>query len=174
MTNLTSTSYNNISSINSTESYWRKKDREKRRKMEQIKTERILKEEKELQEKPKINYNSKKIMGKKYQNKTDVFDRLSDISQIQNHNDQIEKIRERFKESHTPLINDNSRRMKRTIDDLYRWKNKNDRKKMESAKFLNKINKNKKIVINPQSEEILKEKKSDYINKKCIFRSKKL
>ena len=27
--------------------------------MEQIKTERILKEEKELQEKPKINYNSK-------------------------------------------------------------------------------------------------------------------
>ena len=76
MTNLTSTSYNNISSINSTESYWRKKDREKRRKMEQIKTERILKEEKELQEKPKINYNSKKIMGKKYQNKTDVFDRL--------------------------------------------------------------------------------------------------
>ena len=166
MTNLTSTSYNNISSINSTESYWRKKDREKRRKMEQIKTERILKEEKELQEKPKINYNSKKIMGKKYQNKTDVFDRLSDISQIQNHNDQIEKIRERFKESHTPLINDNSRRMKRTIDDLYRWKNKNDRKKMESAKFLNKINKNKKIVINPQSEEILKEKKSDYINKK--------
>ena len=54
MTNLTSTSYNNISSINSTESYWRKKDREKRRKMEQIKTERILKEEKELQEKENL------------------------------------------------------------------------------------------------------------------------
>ena len=31
---------------------------------------------------------------------------------------------------------------------------------------MEKINKNKKIVINPQSEEILKEKKSDYINKK--------
>ena len=90
-----------------------KKEYEKNKKLEKIKTERMLKEEKEIQEKPKINYNSKKIMGKKYQNKTDVFDRLSDISQIQNHNDQIEKIRERFKESHTPLINDNSRRMKR-------------------------------------------------------------
>ena len=167
MTNLTSTSYNNISSINSTESYWRKKDREKRKKLEQIKTERILKEEKELQEKPKINYNSKRIIGKKYQNqyKTDVFDRLSDISQIQNHNANIEKIRNQFKESHTPLINNNSRRMKRTIDDLYQWKNKNERKKIESAKYLDKISKNK-ISINPQSEEILKEKKSDYINKK--------
>ena len=67
--------------------------------MEQIKTERLLREEKELQEKPKINYNSKRIMGKKYQNKTDVFDRLSDISQIQTHNENLEKIRDRFKES---------------------------------------------------------------------------
>ena len=55
--------------------------------------------------------------------------------------------------------------MKRTIDDLYQWKNKNERKKIESAKYLDKISKNK-ISINPQSEEILKEKKSDYINKK--------
>ena len=164
-TNLTSTSYNNISSINSTESYWRKKENEKRKKMEQIKTERILKEEKELQEKPKINKNSKRIMTNKYQNKIDVFDRLSDLSQIQNHNAQIEKIRERFQETHTPVINNNSRRMKRTIEDLYNWKNKKERKKMESAKYLNKINRNK-IVINPQSEEILREKKSDYINKK--------
>ena len=134
--NLTSTSYNNISSINSTESYWRKKDKEKRKKMEQIKTERLLREEQELQEKPKINYNSKKIMGKKYQyqNKTDVFDRLSDISQIQLHNENLEKIRDQFKATHTPLINNNSRRMKRTIDDLYKWQNKNERKKKESAK----------------------------------------
>jgi len=163
-TNLTSTN-NNKSSINSTESYWRKKENEKKKKMEQIKTERILKEEKELQEKPKINDNSKKIMGKKYNYKTDVFDRLSDFSQIQNHNAQIEKIREQFKENHTPMINDNSKRMKRTVEDLYQWKNKNERKKIESAKYLNKINK-KKFAINPQSEEILKEKKSDYINKK--------
>ena len=164
-TNLTSTSYNNISSINSTESYWRRKEHEKKKKMEQIKTERMLKEEKELQDKPKINDNSKKIMGKKIQYKTDVFDRLSDLSQIQNHNAQIEKIREQFQESHTPMINNNSKKMKRTVDDLYKWQNKKERKKMESAKFLEKKNEKRKMV-NPQSEEILKEKKSDYINKK--------
>ena len=165
VTNLTSTSYNNISSINSTETYWKRKDKEKRKKIEQIKTERMLKEEKELQEKPKININSKRILERKFHTKTDVFDRLSDLSQIQHHNANIDKIRERFKETHTPIINNNSKKMKRTIDDLYKWKNKNDRKKIESAKYLNKINK-KKIKINPQSEEILKERKSDYINKK--------
>ena len=166
LTNLTSTSYNNISSINSTEPYWKRKEYEKNKKLEKIKTERMLKEEKEIQEKPKINYNSKKIMGKKYNNKTDVFERLSDISQIQNHNEQIKRIRDQFKESHTPLINSNSRRMKRTIDDLYKWKSKNERKKIESSKKLNKMMNNNKFLINPQSEEILKEKKSDYINKK--------
>ena len=113
--------------------------------MEQIKTERMLKEEKELQEKPKINDNSKKIMGKKIQYKTDVFDRLSDLSQIQNHNAQIEKIREQFQESHTPMINNNSKKMKRTVDDLYKWQNKKERKKMESAKFLDKKNEKRKI-----------------------------
>ena len=38
---------------------------------------------------------------------------------------EIEKIKEKLKESHTPYINDNIRKMKRTIDDLYIWKNKN-------------------------------------------------
>ena len=152
--------------INSTELYWKKKDKEKERKLEQIRTERILKEDKEMQDRPKINENSRKIINKKGQKKLDVFDRLSDINQIKNHMKEIEKIKEKFKESHTPYINDNSRKMKRTIDDLYIWKNKNERKKTESANNFNKmINKNK-IKINPISEEILKENKYDYINKR--------
>ena len=68
----------------------------------------------------------------------DVFDRLSDLNQIKNHNEQIEKMREQLKESYTPYINDNSKKMKRTIDDLYNWKNKNERKKTESANNFNK------------------------------------
>ena len=152
--------------INSTELYWKKKDKEKEKKLEQIRTERILKEDKEMQDRPKINENSRKIINKKGQKKIDVFDRLSDINQIKNHMKEIEKIKEKFKESHTPYINDNSRKMKRTIDDLYIWKNKNERKKTESANNFNKmINKNK-IKINPISEEILKENKYDYLNKR--------
>ena len=152
--------------INSTELYWKKKDKEKEKKLEQIRTERILKEDKEMQDRPKINENSRKIINKKGQKKLDVFDRLSDINQIKNHMKEIEKIKEKFKESHTPYINDNSRKMKRTIDDLYIWKNKNERKKTESANNFNKmINKNK-IKINPISEEILKENKYDYLNKR--------
>ena len=162
MNNFTQNNYE----INSTELYWKKKDKEKEKKLEQIRTERILKEDKEMQDRPKINENSRKIINKKGQKKIDVFDRLSDINQIKNHMKEIEKIKEKFKENHTPYINDNSRKMKRTIDDLYIWKNKNERKKTESANNFNKmINKNK-IKINPISEEILKENKYDYLNKR--------
>ena len=156
----------NIPHINSTEVYWKRKDKEKEQKLERIRTERILQEEKELQDRPKINQNSRKIINrKKYQN-NDVFNRLSDLNQIKNHNLQIEKMREKFTENHTPYINDNSRRMKRTIDDLYIWKNKNERKKTESANNFNKMMKGNQIKINPLSEEILREKKSEYLNKK--------
>ena len=155
----------NIYSLNSTELYWKKKEKEKEKKLEQIRTERILKEEKELQDRPRINKKSKKIINKKMKN-IDVFDRLSDLNQIKNHNEQIEKMREQLKESYTPYINDNSKKMKRTIDDLYNWKNKNERKKTESANNFNKNMKKKQIIVNPLSEEILREKKSDYLNKK--------
>ena len=164
--NYSNNNNNNISSINSTELYWKRKEKEKEKKLEQIRTERILKEEKELQDRPKINQNSKKILDRRGMKNVDVFNRLSDLSQIKNHNMQMEKIREKFQESHTPYINDNSRRMKRTIDDLYTWKNKNERKKTESANNFNKMIKRKQIKINPLSEEILREKKSDYLNKR--------
>ena len=157
---------NNNISINSTELYWKRKEKEKEKKLEQIRTERILKEEKELQDRPKINQNSKKILDRRGIKNVDVFNRLSDLSQIKNHNIQMEKIREKLQESHTPFINDNSRRMKRTIDDLYSWKNQNERKKTESANNFNKMIKRKQIKINPLSEEILREKKSDYLNKR--------
>ena len=177
--NITSTSYihsnnnnnnisnnnSNISSINSTELYWKRKEKEKEKKLEKLRTERLLKEEKELQDRPKINNNSKKIIDRKCKN-LDVFDRLSDINQLKNHRQELEKIRDQFKESHTPYINDNSRRMKRTIDDLYNWKNVNERKKTESANNFNKLMNKKQIKINPLSEEILREKKSEYLNKK--------
>ena len=168
--NITSTSYINNSSINissgnSTELYWKRKEIEKEIKLEQIRTERLLKEEKELQDRPKINYNSKRIIDKKIKN-LDVFDRLSDINQIKNHRQEIERMREQFKDTHTPCINDNSRKMKRTIDDLYKWKNVNERKKTESANNFNKMKNNNRFKINPLSEEILREKKSDYLTKK--------
>ena len=163
--NNSSNTNRNVSSKNTTELYWKRKDKEKEAKLEQIRTERILKEEKELQDRPKINLNSKKLINKKVK-KIDVFDRLSDLNQIKNHNQQIEKMRQQLKESHIPFINDSSRKMKRTIDDLINWKNKNERKKTESANNFNKMMKRKQIKVNPLSEEILKEKKSEYLNKK--------
>ena len=168
--NIYSASYiqsnNNTPSINSTELYWKRKEKEKEKKLEQIRTERILKEEKELQDRPKINQNSKRILSRREGKNVDVFDRLSDLNQIKNHNMQMEKIKETFQESHIPLINNNSRRMKRTIEDLYNWKNMNERKKTESANNFNKIMKAKQIKIDPFSEELLRERKAEYLNKK--------
>ena len=172
ITNMTMNTNNNT--YGSIENYWKHKDKIKQKKLELIRTERYLKESKELQDRPIINKNSNRIANKLISRENimseypppSVFDRLSDISRIKNHNFHIEKMRKQLTDTHIPNINKNSKKMKRTIKDLYTWQNKIQRKQNESTEHLNKLLNEKKIKTNATSEIILREKKSGYLNMK--------
>jgi len=74
----------NKSYTQSMEDYWKEKEFKKQIKIERIRKEKILREKREMRDKPKINENSRKIAERISNNSSiNVFDRLSGLKKSQ-------------------------------------------------------------------------------------------
>lgn len=135
--------------------------------MNKIRKEKMEKEEGEIRDRPQISKNSQKIANKmKIQTGLSFYDRISNgIYQKKKIND-ISQIKNMNSISHTPHINEQSKYIKRSIDDLYSWQMRVNRKKTQTSDFLNKSLYQNTPKINNQSNNILKQRNPDYLNKK--------
>ena len=159
--------YINYSSISP---YWNKRELSKREKLEKMKNDMILKEKRQLQDKPKISKSSKIIAERLLSNNgenvdSNVFERLSNVKIMSSKDKLLEKQLEINEGSHVPNINIESKRLKRTINDLYNWQNRKERKMHETCEFFNNKN-NVQFKIDQNSENILNERNPGYCNKK--------
>ena len=74
----------NKSHSHSIEDYWKEKELKKQIKIEKIRKEKIMKENREMRDKPKINENSRKIADKiNYSSSINVFERLCELKKNQ-------------------------------------------------------------------------------------------
>ena len=161
--------YNSNSSIySSNQQYWEKRGIKSQNRLDYIKNEKIKKENEENQIKPKIIKKSIEIANKLLNENENVFERLTNGNIQKIHEEKVKKISKKINPMKNPNINKSSKNIQRSIDDLYIWKNNIERKKKENIKKINKINKNnyRSFRINNTSEEILLERKPDYLNKK--------
>ena len=168
-TNLSMYNPNNTSCVySSADNYWQRRELETQEKLNKIKNEIYQKELGELKEKPTISKNSQKIASKIRSKSTErVYNRLANGYDIRKKNEEIEQIEKKTNRNKAPSINNSSKGMKRTVDDLLQWKAAVERKKIETINNLNtSITSNLVPKINKSSEQILKENKPDYFNKK--------
>ena len=133
-------SYNNQTLASSTHiysssnNYWQQRDKKTKEKLNSIKTELQLRENKNLQQKPTISKNSQLIANKLRSNTYEkVYERLSTQIHNQKPHTALTTIQ------HVPQINTSSRLMERTVDDLYQWKAKIDMKRNQNEKKLNEM-----------------------------------
>ena len=151
--------------------YWNKRSQDTFQKISQIKNELIKKEENEIHLIPKISEKSKElaINSDKYNIKfNNIYERLFYINNLNFNIDDKNNIKNNTNNNiqYHPLINEKSKKMNRTIDDLYSWQNKKEKKIKENTENILK-----KIIFNKQntnltSEVILKDRRPNYINKK--------
>ena len=159
------------SDYSSVNSYWNKRGRDEIKKMAQIKNDLFLKEENEIQLVPKISQKSKNLAAAnsaKYNIEfNNIYDRLFYINNLNlNLNIDGENDKNHMNTQYQPAINEKSKNIKRTIDDLYSWQKEKERKrKMNEDKIFKETVYNKKN-INLSSEEILKERRPNYTKKK--------
>ena len=167
---------NNTSIYSSIDNYWQRRQNETQNKLNNIRNEEFQKEQCELQKKPKISKNSIKIAKKLRQYTVnnnnnnnvneDVFSRLTNKKYIEKHNEEIKRLSELNNKNHSPNINESSKLMKRTIEDLYTWQNIIDRKKSEAKNYIDSQENKTNLYTNLKSDKILMNRKPDYINKK--------
>ena len=158
--------YINYSSI---DPYWKRRGIETQNKIEYMKNQLIEKEKNECRDRPLINKRSIEIAKKN--NKDDVFERLNSEKFRKKHDEEIQKIAVKNNKNKNPEINKSSQKIKRNIQDLYQWKNKIDTKKQENINNINeRLNEERFIKTNKKSQNILNERKPDYINKKVVDR----
>ena len=158
--------YTNYSSI---DPYWKRRGIETQNKIEYMKNQLIEKEKNECRDRPLINKRSIEIAKKN--NKDDVFERLNSENFRKKHDEEIQKIAVKNNKNKNPEINKSSQKIKRNIQDLYQWKNKIDTKKQENINNINeRLNEERYIKTNKKSQNILNERKPDYINKKVVDR----
>ena len=155
------------SSINS---YWNKRSQDTIQKISEIKNELFQKEENEIKLIPKISQKSKELAknSDKYNIEfNNIYDRLFYINNL-NLNLNIDKENNNMKKinQHQPLINEKSKKMTRTVDDLYSWQNKKENKIKENKENIFKKTVYKKNNTNRESEAILKERRPNYIHKR--------
>ena len=169
-TNINNTNNNkrnnsNTSVYSSNKSYWEKREIKTKNKLNTIKREELNKKKLEYRIKPKICKKSIEI-AKKLLNNENVFERLGNGNTQRKHIETIKKISEKINKNKNPNINLSSQRIKRSIQDLYKWKNKIENKKKEKIEYYNNQNINQSFKINQLSQEILFENKPDYLNMK--------
>ena len=162
--------YNSNTSIySSNQQYWEKRGIKSQNRLNNIKNEKLKKENEENQIKPKIIKKSieiaNKLLNKENEN---VFERLTNGNIQKVHEENVKKLSKKINPMKNPKINKSSKNIQRSIEDLYIWKNNIERKKKENIKKINQINKKnyKTFRADNISEEILLERKPDYLNKK--------
>ena len=164
---------NQTSDYSSINSYWNKRSKDTMQKMSQIKNELIQKEENEIQLIPKISQKSKELAKNADKCKIEfnnIYDRLFYINNlnlnvnIDKENNNYNKIKNNIQ--YQPIINKKSKKMTRTIDDLYLWQNKRQKKIKENEENIFKKTVYNKKNTNLTSEVILKERRPNYIHKK--------
>ena len=165
VTNVNSNDAMEYSSLNE---YWNKRNQDNVKKIIKIKNELLKKGKREIKSVPKISNNSKELAINSHKNKNDkfkfnnIFDKLFQSKNL-NHSHMYQK---REKERSKPKINEKSEKMVRTINDLYLWNNKRQKKIKENENKIYKKEIFSKKNINLTSETILKERRPFYINKK--------
>ena len=146
--------------------YWNKRKKDNVKKITKIKNELLKMEKKEIKSVPKISDKSKELSFNSNKNNSlkfnNIFDKLFKKKNLCHFH--IDKTRKNSR----PKINEKSEKLTRTIDDLYLWNNKRQKKIKE---YENKIYKKEKEIfkkknINLTSEIILRERRPFYINKK--------
>ena len=155
--------------------YWNKRNQDTKQKMNKIKNDLFQKEENEIQLIPKINRKSKELVvnsGKYNIEFNNIYDRLFYINNlnlnlnIDNENNKINGNKNYNNIQYQPLINEKSKNIKRSVQDLYQWQNEKEKKIKENEENIYKQTVYNKKNTNLISEEILKERRSKYIHKK--------
>ena len=165
VTNVNSNDAMEYSSLNE---YWNKRNQDNVKKIIKIKNELLKKGKREIKSVPKISNKSKELAINSHKNKKDkfkfnnIFDKLFQSKNL-NHSHMYQK---KEKERSKPKINEKSEKMVRTINDLYLWNNKRQKKIKENENKIYKKEIFNKKNINLTSETILKERRPFYINKK--------
>lgn len=146
--------------------YWNKRNQDNNKKIVKIKNQLLKKGQREIKSAPKISNKSKELALNSSKNKNDnikynnIFDKLFHKKYINNSDINQKKLNSK------PRINQKSEKMIRTIDDLFLWNNKRQKKIKEyETKIYKKEIFNKKN-INLTSETLLKERRPFYTNKK--------
>jgi len=157
---------NDTSDYSSMNEYWNKRNQDNNKKIVKIKNQLLKKGQREIKSAPKISNKSKELALNSSKNKNDnikynnIFDKLFHKKYINNSDINKKKLNSK------PRINQKSEKMIRTIDDLFLWNNKRQKKIKEyETKIYKKEIFNKKN-INLTSETLLKERRPFYINKK--------
>ena len=162
--------YNSNTSIySSNQQYWEKRGIKSQNRLNNIKNKKLKKENEENQIKPKIIKKSIEIANKLLNNENEnVFERLTNGNIQKVHEENVKKLSKKINPMKNPKINKSSKNIQRSIEDLYIWKNNIERTKKENIKKINQINKKnyKTFRADNISEEILLERKPDYLNKK--------
>ena len=155
--------------------YWNKRNQDTKQKMNKIKNDLFQKEENEIQLIPKINRKSKELVvnsGKYNIEFNNIYDRLFYINNlnlnlnIDNENNKINGNKNYNNIQYQPLINEKSKNIKRSVQDLYQWQNEKEKKIKENEENIYKQTVYNKKNTNLISEEILKERRPNYIHKK--------
>ena len=147
--------------------YWNKRSLDSSKKIVKIRNELLKKGQEVIKSVPKIDNKSKELANNSNQKGKDnfkyknIFDKLFHKKNINNSN-----IKRRKRQNNKPKINEKSEKMTRTIDDLFLWNNKKQKKIKENETAIYKKQIFHKKNINLTSETILKERRPFYINKK--------
>ena len=158
---------NNTSDYSSLNNYWNKRTQDNSKKIVKIRNELFNKEQDEIQSVPQISNKSKELVNNSNKSKSDnfkyknIFDKLFNKKNI---NDSSISRKKRY--NNKPKINQKSEKMTRTLDDLFLWNNKKQKKIKENENKIYKKEIFHKKNINLTSESILKERRPFYLNKK--------
>ena len=158
---------NNTSDYSSLNDYWKKRNKDNSIKIVKIRKELLKKGQEDINSVPKINNKSKELVNNSIKKENDnfkynkIFDKLFHKKNMSNSN-----IARKKRYNTKPKINQKSKNMTRTIDDLFLWNTKRKNKIKENETTIYKKQIFHKKNINLTSETILKERRPFYLNKK--------
>lgn len=112
--------------------YLEKRHLQAQEKLERIKEDKNFRDTKEVTLKPKIGSRSNMLSEKK--SHMNVFNRLTNTNEARRKQEEIQRIESLVSESFKPHINQKSMNMKRSIKDLYEWKESKDQKRSKSVR----------------------------------------
>ena len=158
---------NNTSDYSSLNDYWKKRNKDNSIKIVKIRKELLKKGQEDINSVPKINNKSKELLNNSIKKENDnfkynkIFDKLFHKKKMSNSN-----IARKKRYNTKPKINQKSKNMTRTIDDLFLWNTKRKNKIKENETTIYKKQIFHKKNINLTSETILKERRPFYLIKK--------